>query len=99
MINQQQNDPAANDRHKRIYSRKELEDLEAFAKYKEAFDTFDWNKTSNIATHVSKHFKEGRTTKVGNSLDTRCFPSLASAAVVPPLSPPVVASLPLSAGT
>ena len=38
---------------KKKYSRKELDDLKALAKYKEAFDTFDWNKTSNIATHVS----------------------------------------------
>jgi len=36
---------------KKKYSRKELDDLKALAKYKEAFDTFDWNKTSNIATH------------------------------------------------
>ena len=35
------------------YSRKELEDLQSLTKYKEAFDTFDWNKTNNIATHVS----------------------------------------------
>ena len=35
------------------YSRKEFEDLATLKKYKEAFDTFDWNKTTNIATHVS----------------------------------------------
>ena len=35
------------------YSRKELEDLQSLTKYKEALDTFDWNKTNNIATHVS----------------------------------------------
>ena len=46
-------DPVHN-RQKKKYSRKGLEDLEAFAKYKEAFDTFDWNKTSSIATHVSR---------------------------------------------
>ena len=39
------------------YSRKELEDLRTLTKYKEAFDTFDWNKTTNIATHVSKNEK------------------------------------------
>ena len=38
------------------YSRKELEDLKTFTKYKEAFDTFDWNKTTNIATHVSQGY-------------------------------------------
>ena len=36
------------------YSRKELDDLEAFHKYKEAFDHFDWNNTKTIATSVSK---------------------------------------------
>ena len=35
------------------YWRKDLEDLEAFHKYKEAFDHFDWNKTKTIATSVS----------------------------------------------
>ena len=35
------------------YLRKDLEDLEAFHKYKEAFDHFDWNKTKTIATSVS----------------------------------------------
>ena len=35
------------------FSRKELDDLHALTKYKEAFDTFDWNRTGNIATHVS----------------------------------------------
>ena len=34
------------------FSRRELEDIENVAKYKEAFDTFDWNKTSTIATSV-----------------------------------------------
>ena len=35
------------------YSRKELDDLRTLTKYKEAFDTFDWNKTTKITTHVS----------------------------------------------
>ena len=34
-------------------SRIEAENLEAFKKYKEAFDSFDWNKTKTIATSVS----------------------------------------------
>ena len=38
------------------YSKKELEDLRSLTKYKEAFDTFDWNKTTNIATHVSQGY-------------------------------------------
>ena len=38
---------------KKKMSRKDLDDLEAFSKYKDAFDYFDWNKTKTIATSVS----------------------------------------------
>ena len=40
------------ERNKKM-SRKDADDLEAFSKYKDAFDYFDWNKTKTIATSVS----------------------------------------------
>ena len=47
-----------NSQKEKKYSRKELEDLQTLTKYKEAFDTFDWNRTTKIATHVSKTIKQ-----------------------------------------
>ena len=37
------------------FSRIDAENLEAFQKYKEAFDSFDWNKTKTIATSVRNY--------------------------------------------
>ena len=42
---------------KKRMSRKDVDDLEAFSKYKDAFDYFDWNKTKTIATSVSYNMK------------------------------------------
>ena len=38
------------------FSRKEMDDLQAFQNFKEAFDHFDWNNTKTIATSVSVEF-------------------------------------------
>ena len=39
--------------NRKKFSRKEMDDLQAFQNFKEAFDHFDWNNTKTIATSVS----------------------------------------------
>ena len=40
-------------KNRKKFSRKEMDDLQAFQNFKEAFDHFDWNNTKTIATSVS----------------------------------------------